>query len=79
MPEQTRLEDYVDDTTTDDAPDDGNRCTAIADYSGDRCEREALPGVDVCSLHLHEADIAPDVTDDDATDDRARADGGQQR
>lgn len=79
MPEQMRLEDYVDDTATADVPEDGNRCTATADYSGERCKREALPGVDVCSLHLHEADIAPDATDDDAADGRVRADGGQRR
>lgn len=79
MPEQATLEEFDgQDATDDDVPDDGNRCTAIADYTGERCKRKSVPGLDVCTDHFDETEIALDATDDDATDNRARA-GGDQR
>jgi hypothetical protein len=75
MPEQATLEEFDADEPSPDGS--GRQCTATAEYSNERCERDALPGVDVCSLHLHKAEIAPDTaTESDPSEERARTDGG---
>jgi hypothetical protein len=42
--EQQSLAEYA-------APATAARCQAIAEYTGERCEHDALPGCDYCAHH----------------------------
>jgi hypothetical protein len=37
----------------DDVSLDSDRCEAIADYTGNRCEHSSLPGIPYCADHKH--------------------------
>jgi len=41
---QRSLEEYT-------APATSPRCKAVAEYTGERCRHDALPGLDYCAHH----------------------------